>query len=289
MPSPIAILTDFGWQDPFVGIMKGVILQRTPAHLIDLTHDIPPGDVRRAAFALWQSVSAFPKGTVFLAVVDPGVGSTRLPVIVESRGYRFIAPDNGLLTYALEGDPNARAWALANPAFHLPAPSTTFHGRDIFAPAAAYAAMGVAGRAFGPLVPSLRRLPLPRCEISDGALVGETLHADRFGNMATSLGVFRHDGNDWLLVPWLQNAEPRYFKPAAVQLDDGRILPVVKTFADIPDGEIAALVNSAGLIEIAANRANAAQTHQLQPGKTVTLLSDTAYHAYLHREETRNE
>lgn len=290
MPSPIAILTDFGCQDPFVGIMKGVILQRAPTHIVDLTHNIPPGDVQRAAFALWQSVSAFPQGTVFLAVVDPGVGSPRLPVIVESRGYRFVAPDNGLLTYVLEGDHNMRAWALANPAFHMPTPSATFHGRDIFAPAAAYAAMGVPGRAFGPLVPSLQRLPLPRCELSDeGVLVGETLHADRFGNMATSLGVFRHDGNDWLLMPWLQNAEPRYFKPAAVQLNDGRILPVVRTFADIPDGEIAALVNSAGLIEIAANRTSAVQTHRLRPGETVTLLSETAYRAYLQHEETRDE
>jgi len=245
--------------------------------------------VRRAAFALWQSVEAFPKGTVFLAVVDPGVGSPRLPVIVESNGYRFIAPDNGLLTYVLATDPNARAWALANPAFHLPMPSSTFHGRDIFAPAAAYAAMGVPGRAFGPLVPSLKRLPLPRCEVQEDLIVGETLHTDRFGNMTTSLGAFTYDGTDWLLMPWLQRTEPRYFTPGAVQMTNGRLLPIVRTFAEIPEGEIAALINSVGLIEIAANRASAAQTHHLQSGETVILLSQAAYQAHLQREEADNE
>ncbi len=282
MPALIAILTDFGVQDPYVGIMKGVILQRTSTTLVDLTHEIPPGDIRRGAFVLWQSLPHFPKGTVFLAIIDPGVGSHRLPVIVESGGYRFIAPDNGLLTYVL--DHTARAWALANPAFHLPTPSATFHGRDIFAPAAAYAARGVPGRAFGPVVPSLKRIPLPKrhLEAEDGQAVlhGEVLHADRFGNLITSLGAFRRAGHDWMLFPWPEprvgSEEPRYFAPAAVRLPNGRLLPVVQTFADIPPGETAALVGSSGMIELAANQQSAAEMLALQPGDPVTLLSTEA-------------
>ena len=289
MTPPIAILTDFGLQDAYVGVMKGVILQRAQAPLIDLTHDIPHGDVRRAAFALWQSVSGFPEGTVFLAVVDPGVGSARLPVIAESRGYRFVAPDNGLLTYVLEGDAGARAWALANPAFHLPTPSATFHGRDIFAPAAAYAAMGVPGRAFGPMVPALQRLSLPRCEYADGILHGEVMHADRFGNLITSLGVFRSEGDAWLLFPWLRSQTPFYFVPAAVQLPNGDFVPMVRTYTDIPEGKIGALIGSTGLIELAGNRQSAAALLQLQQGDAVTLFSRQAYHKHRRTRKKSHE
>ena len=273
MPAPIAILTDFGCQDPYVGIMKGVILQRVGVPLIDLTHEIPPGDIRRAAFALWQSYSFFPPGTIFLVVVDPGVGSARLPVLVESEGYRFIAPDNGVLTYILKAE--SRAWALANPAFQLHLPSATFHGRDIFAPAAAYAALTVPGRAFGPMVPTLQRIPPPRWEQEGEMLHGEVLHADRFGNLITSLGAFRHDGEQWLLFPWLYEAgEPRYFTPGAVRLPDGRVLPMVRAFADVPPGDVAALVGSSGMVEIIANRHSAAEILALEPGTPLTLLSE---------------
>lgn len=283
MPAPIAILTDFGNHDPYVGIMKGVILKRVDAPLIDLTHEIPPGDIRRAAFALWQSYRFFPEGTIFLAVVDPGVGSSRLPVLVESEGYRFVAPDNGLLTYILQ--PESRAWALANPAFQLHTPSATFHGRDIFAPAAAYAALGVPGRAFGPMVPTLQRIPLPRWEREDEMLHGEVLHTDRFGNLITSLGVFRHDGRHWLLFPWLSaKSEPQYFTPGAVRLPDGKVLPLVRTFSEVPDGEVAALIGSSGMVEIVANRHSAADILGLKPGTPITLLSEAFTHA--QHEET---
>jgi len=278
VPALIAMLTDFGSRDPYVGIMKGVILQRVDASLVDLTHEIPPGDVRRGAFALWQSYRFFPEGTIFLAVVDPGVGASRLPVMVESEGYRFIAPDNGLLTYVLRAE--SRAWALANPAFQLHMPSATFHGRDIFAPAAAYAALGVPGRAFGPMVPALQRFSLPRWAREGEMLHGEVLHADRFGNLITSLGAFRRDGEQWLLFPWLhEGEEPQYFAPAAVRLPDGQVLPVVRTFDDVPPGAVAALVGSSGMVEIVARRRSAAEVLRLADGAPVTLLSETLAHA----------
>ncbi len=282
----IALLTDFGVDDPYVGIMKGVIVQRARVALVDISHAIPPGDIRRAAFVLWQSYRHFPPGTIFLAVVDPGVGSPRLPVIAEGGGYRFIAPDNGLLTYVWqEHAESMRVWALANPAFHLPLPSATFHGRDIFAPAAAYAAHGVPGRAFGPMVPSLRQIPLPALEAKKETLEGETLHADHFGNVLTSLGVFHHDGKEWVLTPWLRRGEPRAFAPGGVRLPDGRTLPIVRTFADVPPGKVAALVGSSGMIELVSNRASAAEILGLPEGTAVTLLSKTAYQATPQNEE----
>jgi len=267
----IALMTDFGLQDPYVGIMKAVILQRVEARLIDLTHDIPAGDIARGAFVLWQASRYFPENTVFLAVVDPGVGTHRLPAIAEIDGRRFIAPDNGLLSYVLTE--NARAWALANPVFQLPNPSATFHGRDIFAPAAAYAAKGVPGRAFGPLIPELQRLPTPPCDFADGEVRAQILHADRFGNLITSAGVFQKDAGEWLLSPWLGQGKPRYFAPAAVRLPDGRAIPVVRTFAEIPEGEVGALVGSSGMIEIAANRRSAAELLGLERGAPIAVLS----------------
>jgi len=284
--APIALITDFGTRDPYVGIVKGVILQRAEVTWVDITHAIPPGDIRRAAFVLWQSYRHFPPGTIFLAVVDPSVGSPRLPVIAEGGRYRFIAPDNGLLTYVWkEHADSLRAWALANPAFQLPLPSTTFHGRDIFAPAAAYAAHGVPGRAFGPMVPALRQIPLPSLRLGKEVLQGEALHADHFGNILTSLGVFHYDGKEWVLTPWLRRGEPRFFTPGAVRLPDGRLLPIVRTFSETPAGEVAALVGSSGLIELVSNRTSAAEILALPEGSPLTLLSRKAYQALQPNKE----
>ena len=266
----IALLTDFGTQDPYTALMKAVILQRVEVHLVDITHHIPSGDVERGAFVLWQTWRYFPKGTVFLAVVDPGVGTHRLPVLAEAEGYRFIAPDNGLLSYLLPE--NARAWAIANPVFHLPNPSATFHGRDIFAPAAAYAAKGVPGKAFGPLVPALKRLPRPQCRLVGEEIHAQVLHADHFGNLITSAGVFQKEGDLWVFTPWLSEATPVYFTPTAVRLPDGEVVPIFKTFAEVPQGEIGAIVGSAGMIEIVANRQSAAEMLGLERGVPITVL-----------------
>ena len=143
MNSPIVILTDFGTADPFVGIMKGVINQIAPTTpIIDLTHEISPGDIRQGAITLWQSIHYFTAGSIFLAVIDPGVGTYRRPILFKSGGYKFIAPDNGVLSYIFNDSP--KAWEISNSQLALPNPGTTFHGRDIFAPAAAHASLGVA-------------------------------------------------------------------------------------------------------------------------------------------------
>ena len=155
MSQPIVILTDFGTSDPFTGIMKGVIAGIAPDRpIIDLTNEIPPGDIRRAAVMLWQASPYFPAGSVFLTVVDPGVGTSRRPIFLKTRDHVFIGPDNGVFTFIL-GE-SFQAWELQNPRLTLQNPGMTFHGRDIFAPAAGYAALGTPGPEFGETPHSVR-------------------------------------------------------------------------------------------------------------------------------------
>ncbi len=272
-PPLIALLTDFGLLDPYVGLLKGVLQRIAPqARWVDLTHQIPPGDIPRAAFVLWQSAPYLPPGTVFLVVVDPGVGTARRPLLLTCCGQRFVGPDNGVFTYLL----TQGAWKahrLANPAFRLPQVSATFHGRDLFAPAAAYAALGVPGPAFGPPVHDLVRLPLPPCQAdaSQEEVRGQVLHADRFGNLLTSLGRWQVEAQGWRLTPWLGQGPPVHLVPLAVRLASGQRLPLVRTFGDLPPGEAGALVGSTGLLEIVVNGGSAAQRLGLQPGAPVTL------------------
>lgn len=272
--APLVVLTDFGTADPYVGILKGVIARiapRTPT--IDLTHEIPPGDIPRGAFVLWQARPSFPAGTVFLAVVDPGVGTARRPILVQAGGHTFVGPDNGLFTFVCP--PGSPAWALENPAYQLAGASRTFHGRDIFAPGAAHAARGVAGNEFGPALPEIQRLPLPRLEAASPSILhGETLHADRFGNIFTSLGQFTIEPGALRLYPWVGTLREMVLHPERVHLHlpGGPALPLVVTFAEIPEGACAALVGSTGLLEIAANRASAAEILGLPPGAPVSLI-----------------
>lgn len=159
----IAVLTDFGTLDPYVGIMKGVMLGINPvAQIVDLTHAVVRHNVREGAFLLANSVRYFPRGTVFLAVVDPGVGGARRPLAADAGGYQFVGPDNGLLSYALDDLGGGRAVALTESAFRLPQVSYTFHGRDVFAPAAAYLSMGTPLDALGTPVTDAVKLPAPK-------------------------------------------------------------------------------------------------------------------------------
>ena len=183
----ITLTTDFGVRDPFVGVMKGVILGIYPdARLVDLTHEIDPQDVQGAQLALEGAVGFFPPGTIHLAVVDPGVGSARRPLALESRGQRFVGPDNGLFTFAL-ADPGWTAVTLEVSRYRLPEVSRTFHGRDVFAPAASHLARGVGLAELGPPASDLVRRPLPVARREGASLLGEVLAADRYGNLITSI------------------------------------------------------------------------------------------------------
>ncbi|MBI3108110.1 MAG: SAM-dependent chlorinase/fluorinase, partial [Candidatus Rokubacteria bacterium] len=187
MPPIVTLTTDFGLRDPFVGVMKGVILGICPeAHLVDLTHDIDPQDILGAQLALESSVPFFPVGTVHLAVVDPGVGSARRALAVQSAGQCFVGPDNGLLSFAFKTT-GWTAVSLTAEHYRRPHVSQTFHGRDVFAPAAAHLARGVRLEHFGSPVLDPVRLDLPAAREEGGALVGEVIAEDRFGNLITSL------------------------------------------------------------------------------------------------------
>jgi S-adenosylmethionine hydrolase len=272
-PQLIALLTDFGTSDPYVGIMKGIIVGISPGtRLIDLTHHIPPGDIQRGAFALWQSSLDLPLGTIFLAVVDPGVGTERKALCLDCDGQRFIGPDNGLFSFLLYRK-EYHAWELSNPAYQLSSPGATFHGRGIFAPAAAYAANGIAGEKFGNPVESIQRLPVPRLELEGKSLSGEVLSTDIFGNLFTSLGRFQsNDSWDLILGSWVDQTKCKIKDRSRVEiLVKDKTLPLVKTFAAIPEGNCAGLIGSTGLLEIVCNRGSAKEFLDLKRGDAVLL------------------
>ena len=240
----ITLLTDFGTSDGYVAEMKGVLLSSAPsAQVIDLSHDIPPHDVEAARLAVARYWRRFPPGTTHLVVVDPGVGSDRFGLAVLSEGRFLVGPDNGVLSPALLL-PGARAVSLPVPADAAP----TFHGRDVFAPAAATLARGAPLDTLGqPLDdPIVRRTPEAVRE-DDGWLRGEVIVIDRFGNAVTNLlGVH---GGDVLIGT--------------------RDIPLRRTYADVATGEAVALVGSSGLIEIAVRDGSAAHTLGLTRGSTV--------------------
>jgi hypothetical protein len=246
----IALLTDFGLCDAFVGTMKGVILSRCPqAQIVDLTHDLPPQDVRAGAFHLWSAYRYFPKGALFVCVVDPGVGSARRIIAVKSARYRFLAPDNGLLSWTLQAEGAYRAVSVENCRIFLPAVSATFHGRDIFAPCAAYWAGGGSMAGLGPRVGSLRRLPLPCARRQRGIWRGEVLIVDRFGNLITNFP--------------LTMARPAEFRIAR------RRIPCAGRYAAVAPGKLMALPGSSGFWEIALRNGSAARRLQARPGSLV--------------------
>ena len=216
--------------------MKGVILSICPsARLVDLTHDLPPQDILAGALALEAAMPFFPPGSVHLAVVDPGVGTPRRALAVRADGRYLVGPDNGLLTLAL-GPGGWSAVSLTAPEYRLPSVSRTFHGRDIFAPAAAYLAAGVPMERLGPPVTDPTRLTLPGCHLEGGWLVGEVLGADRFGNLVTSIPAAR--------------LETLPGQGAAVAEVSGRVLRVVGSYDEGDEGLPAAIVGSTGRLEV---------------------------------------
>ena len=196
----IALLTDFGVRDTYVGELKGAVLTVNPAAtIVDITHHVPPQDVHAGAFLLGVAADAFPEGTVFVAVVDPGVGSERRPLLVETPRAAFVGPDNGLLSRVVWPDDavgapalspvpaGVRAWRLTNPAYWRQRVSNTFHGRDLFAPAAAHYAAGVPAATLGEPVTSLWRLPFPTPTLQSGVVTGEVVYVDGYGNLVTNI------------------------------------------------------------------------------------------------------
>ena len=268
----IAILTDFGDSDPYVGIMKGVISRIAPdLNLIDLNHHIPPGDIQQGAFHLWQTAEYFPSDAVFLAVVDPGVGTQRKGLFFQRGDQVFIGPDNGLFSYLGYKTPTM-AWELANPDFQLQDLSSTFHGRDIFAPAAAYATLGTRGDQFGEIIGSLNHLPSPVCQINEDHLEGEVFSIDQFGNLITSLGQFQKTEKGLEIISWIDDLTLGFPPNPKIHHDQAaKPLSMVSTFSDIPPGSCAGVIGSRGLLEIVSNQSSAADLLGLGKGDRITL------------------
>ena len=270
---PIALLTDFGTRDPYVGVMKGVIQSIAPgAPLIDLSHSVLPQNVRQAAFMLMTAYHYFPVGTVFLVVVDPGVGSSRRALIVEADGYTFIAPDNGVLSYVLRETDATKSFLLENRDFQLKTVSTTFHGRDVFAPAAAHTASGRSPAEFGSAVSEIVQLPDPKLQRVADRLFGEVIYADHFGNLITSIGRLQWDSHDLQLRPAFgQQIDKVRFdvRRASVTIRDRQIESVQRTYSESPAGMLVALVGSSGFLEVAINQGSAAAVLGAEAGDVI--------------------
>lgn len=254
MTALITLTTDFGLRDPYVAEMKAVILGITRAvQLVDVTHEVAPHDVAEAALALEAAAPHFPAGTVHVAVVDPGVGTPRRGLAVAALGQVFIGPDNGLFTPFFRG-PWA-AFALASAEHRRPAVSPTFHGRDVFAPAAAHVAVGLAPERLGPSVGDPVRLPWPEPGDGPRGLTGSVLHVDRFGNLITSI----------------RSSALAGVGPEVRVMVGGRSLRLVGTYGDLPPGGIGALVGSADRLEIAVREGSAAARLRARPGTRVVV------------------
>lgn len=270
----IALLTDFGTQDSYVGVMKGVIWSICPtARIIDLTHHIPPQDIPHAAYVLFSAIQYMPPQTIVVTVVDPGVGSTRRGIALQFPNWILVGPDNGVFTYVLHHYQLLRGIQLKH--YNLPNMSTTFHGRDVFSPSAAHLAQGVEFELLGPSIENLEMLSLPVLRLTDEVITGEVIHIDHFGNATTSIGQLHWDADDLLILrPLFQTNAPN-----TVKLQPERCRVVVNqhelsmsvTYSGAGVGQPLALVNSAGQLEIAVNHGHAAHQLNIAIGDVVTL------------------
>ena len=258
----ITLLTDFGAKDTYVGVMKGVILGISPtARIVDLTHDVPKFNVRYAAFLLRSSTPYFLRGTIHVVVVDPGVGSPRKPVIVETKRSFLVGPDNGVLSPAARLEEVNRVVEIENEKYTLPQRSKTFHGRDVFAPAAAHLVRGVPLDEFGHFLHRIVELRSPEPRMRDDEIVCEVLHIDGFGNIIT-------------------NIDPVFLSKTGMK--PGSIIRVksglrafrmqlCRTYSDVEKRKMLALIGSHGLLEVAANQGNAAKGLMTKIGRRLRI------------------
>lgn len=254
----IALLTDFGTQDHYAGTMKGVILGICPdATLVDITHDIPPHDVTAGALELAAACRYFPVGTIFVAVVDPGVGSARRGFAADTGDYRFVAPDNGVLTQVLRDAPPKKMVELTERRYARPTVSRTFEGRDRFAPAAGWLAKGIQLSALGRSITDVHRLDIPVAEESAGAVRGVVLRVDRFGNLVTNI----------------ERKMVERLGQGGITIDAGgrRIERLVATYGELPAHGVGALFGGTDHLELAAPSSSAADRLNLARGAAVAV------------------
>ena len=260
-PNIITLTTDFGTADSYVGAMKGAILSINPqCNIVDITHEIGPQDIMGGCFALSGSHIFFPEGTIHVAVVDPGVGSKRCSVIIETEKYIFVGPDNGIFSFVLNTEKIKNIIEITNKSYMLPSVSSTFHGRDVFAPAAAHLSKGIPLACFGPAVndPVILGISEP-VMTNDGRAEGEIIHIDRFGNLVTNISN--------LFVKNLGKNSPLCAEINSVQIS--RFLP---NYASANEGELFYLFGSSDFIEISVRNGSACKLLNAKRGNKVTML-----------------
>lgn len=268
----ISLTTDFGEQDGYVGVMKGVMAGIAPgATFVDLTHVLPPQDIRSAAYVLWTALPYFPPESVHLVVVDPGVGTSRRPIAARTACGTLVGPDNGVFSYLWTIAPPTAIVELANPRYRRTDVCATFHGRDIFSPTAAYLARGVPLEEFGPPVTDPVTLSLPALEVEGDALRGEVLYVDHFGNVITSIGRLLWEGEQLHLRPAFGSAPAVMLSAARCAVfAAGRALGAIRrTYGEVAPGEALALVGSEGLLELAVSHGHGGKALGLEIGAPV--------------------
>lgn len=268
-PRIITLTTDFGTSDAYVGIMKGVILSINPnVQIVDLTHAIPPQDIYEAAFSIFAAHSYFPKGTIHIIVVDPGVGSDRQAIVSRTGGAFFVCPDNGVLSYLLQNVENGDeqsidSVAIQNNAYYLSEVSNTFHGRDIFAPVAAHLSLGVSLDDIGPPVQTLVQLPIPVPELTGGTLTGQVVKIDRFGNAITNISE--------TAIARLKSASTGGIPTYEIRVGSVRLHRFNRAYAESGIGKPLAIIGSSGLLEIAINGGSARESLGIKWGDPVVV------------------
>ncbi len=267
----ITITTDFGTQDAYVPAMKGTMLNICPeARLVDVTHEISPQDVMEAAFVLQSALPYFPEETIHLVVVDPGVGTERRAIALQAQGHWFVGPDNGLFPLVLDEDSPDRAVELDNPdAWRTPSPSTTFHGRDIFAPAAAHLAAGRSLTSIGRPIESLETLHWARPTTTDQTVQGWVVHVDHFGNCITNIrrSTLTEAAEIDTDTPTAEELPSLSGYAGSSVLED-----VHTTYGDVAQGEPLLLFGSTGFLEIGVNGGNASELLDIRKGDSIKIV-----------------
>jgi len=255
----ITLLSDFGLKDPYVASMKGVILSLNPkCTLVDITHQINSHDIKEGAFILGQAYSNFPKGTIHVSVVDPGVGSARKPILIVTENYFFVGPDNGLFTIALRRERVKQAVALTNQKFFHSEISSTFHGRDIFAPVAAYLSLRVKPESFGLSIRSWHDISFPDPVMKQRKLIGEIVHVDAFGNLVSNID----------RKSLLQFSKGR---PLVTKIGKRTMRGFKKGYWEGKKEEPMVLIGSGGLLEISLREGSAQKALKIKSGDPVQI------------------
>lgn len=253
----VTLLTDFGLEDPYVCMMKGVMLSVNPAvRIIDISHHVTPGAISQAAQILQETYPYFPNGTIHVAVVDPGVGTDRRAIVLVARSHLFVGPDNGIFSPIIEACQEAEVIHLSKNRYFLQHVSDTFHGRDIFAPVAGHLSQGVDPFDMGPVIYDPIHLKFPAPCRKGGSLYGRIVHVDHFGNLITNIRRAELEGFSAGSIP-------------LVRIGDLRIEGIQKTYAQTGAGEPLALFGSSGYLEIAVNRGRAADRTGLDPAEII--------------------